>query len=162
VGHVWLIGLNSAKPNFWMWDATGKVAESQLGRFRELMAGLDAGPRIIVSHYPILTQKLRPEPRWHRLRNWRRVREAAAECGVSLWLHGHRHTWYMLPAGEHLPFVSICAGSATQTRKWGYNEYSIEGWKLSGLRRVFDPKTRAFGDTDRFELDLPGQPSTQV
>ena len=49
VGHVWLIGLNSAKPNFWMWDATGKVGESQLARLRELTASLDPGPRIVVS-----------------------------------------------------------------------------------------------------------------
>src|SRR5438445_7095785 len=29
--------------------------------------------------------------RWHRLRDWKHVRDAAAECGVSLWLHGHKH-----------------------------------------------------------------------
>lgn len=155
VGHVWLIGLNSAKPNFWMWDATGKVAEAQLARLRELTATLDPGPRIVVSHYPILTQKRKPEPRFHRLRNWRRVRDVAAECGVSLWLHGHRHTWYVLPAGENLPFASICAGSATQTRRWGYHEYTIDGWKLLGLRRVFDHKSKAFIDADKFELELP-------
>jgi 3',5'-cyclic AMP phosphodiesterase CpdA len=155
VGHVWLIGLNSAKPNFWMWDATGKVRESQLARLRELTASLDPGPRIIVSHYPILTQKRLPEPRWHRLRNWRRVREVAAECGVSLWLHGHRHLWYVLAAGEHLPFASICAGSATQTRRWGYHEYAIEGWKLTGLRRVYDPHVEGFKDDAAFTLELP-------
>lgn len=155
VGHVWLIGLNSAKPNFWMWDATGKVGESQLARLRELTASLDPGPRIVVSHYPILTQKRRPEPRWHRLRNWRRVRDIAAACGVSLWLHGHRHVWYVLPAGENLPFASICAGSATQTRRWGYHEYSIDGWKLSGIRRVYDANSDSFQDADTFELELP-------
>jgi hypothetical protein len=155
VGHVWLIGLNSAKPNFWMWDATGKVVEPQLARLRELTASLDPGPRIIISHYPILTQKRRPEPRWHRLRNWRRVRDVAAECGVCLWLHGHRHVWYVLPSGEHLPFASICAGSATQTRRWGYHEYMIDGWKLSGIRRVYDAKSNSFKDSDTFELELP-------
>lgn len=155
VGHVWLIGLNSAKPNFWMWDATGKIVEPQLARLRELTAALDPGPRIVVSHYPILMQKRKPEPRWHRLRNWRRVRDVAAECGVSLWLHGHRHVWYALPAGENLPFASICAGSATQTRRWGYQEYSIDGWKLSGLRRVYDPPNDVFVDADTFELELP-------
>jgi hypothetical protein len=155
VGHVWLIALNSAKPNFWMWDATGKVVEPQLARLRELTSSLDPGPRIIVSHYPILTQKRKPEPRWHRLRNWRRVRDVAAECGASLWLHGHRHVWYVLPAGEHLPFASICSGSATQTRRWGYHEYTIDGWKLTGLRRVFNPQSEGFSDADTFEVELP-------
>ena len=155
VGHVWLIAINSAKSNFWMWDATGKVGEKQLARFRDLAASLDDGPRIVVSHYPILTKKRLPEPRFHRLRDWDRVRDVAAECGVSLWLHGHRHSWYVLPAGENLPFAAICAGSSTQTKKWGYHEYAIDGWKLTGLRRVFDPEAGAFLDTDTFELELP-------
>ena len=123
VGHVWLIGLNSAKPNFWMWDATGKVVEPQLARFRELTATLDAGPRIVVSHYPILMQKRLPEPRWHRLRNWRRVRDVAAECGVSLWLHGHRHVWYASwPLAKTCPLrQSLLRGARPlQTRRWGY------------------------------------------
>ena len=85
--------------------------------------------------------KRTPEPRFHRLRDWDRVRDAAAECGVSLWLHGHRHSWYVLPAGENLPFATICAGSSTQTKRWGYHEYTIDGWKLTGLRRVFDPES---------------------
>ena len=161
VGHVWLIGLNSAKSNFWMWDATGKVGEKQLGRFRELCAGLGEGPRIVVSHYPILTKKRIPEPRFHRLRDWERVRETAAECGISLWLHGHRHGWYVLPAGENLPFATICAGSSTQTKKWGYHEYTIEDRKLTGLRRIFNPETSAFQDHESFELELPAPPQSR-
>jgi len=158
VGHVWLIAVNSAKSNFWMWDASGKVGDKQLARLRELTASLDAGPRIVVSHYPILTRKRMPEPRFHRLRDWDRVRDKAAECGISLWLHGHRHGWYVLEPGENLPFAAICAGSSTQTKKWGYHEYTIDGWKLAGLRRVFDPEAGEFRDTDRFDLDLPGKP----
>jgi 3',5'-cyclic AMP phosphodiesterase CpdA len=162
VGHVWLIGMNSARPNFWMWDATGKVVEPQLARLRELTARLEPGPRIVVSHYPILTQRRRPEPRWHRLRNWRRVRDVAAECGVCLWLHGHRHLWYVLPVGEHLPFASICAGSASQTRRWGYHEYTIDGYHLEGLRRQYNPEVRAFEDAARFELELPERRAVEV
>lgn len=153
-GHVWLVGVNSAKANFWMWDASGKVGEKQLERLRELTVTLDAGPRIVVSHYPILTRKRLPEPRYHRLRDWQRVRDVAAECGVNLWLHGHRHGWYVLPAGENLPFAAICAGSGTQTKRWGYHEYTIDDWKLTGLRRVYDPATGAFADADTFELEL--------
>ena len=161
VGHLWLIALNSAKSNFWMWDATGKVGEKQLARLRELCAGLDDGPRIVVSHYPILTKKRIPEPRFHRLRDWDRVRDVAAECGVSLWLHGHRHGWYVLPGGEELPFASICAGSSTQTKKWGYNEYTIEGRRLTGLRRTFDADCAGFRDAETFELELPSAANPQ-
>jgi 3',5'-cyclic AMP phosphodiesterase CpdA len=154
VGHVWLIGLNSARPNFWMWDATGKIGTAQLDRLRDLAASLDAGPRIVVSHYPILMQKRQPEPRWHRLMDWDRVRDVAAECGISLWLHGHRHGWYVLEAGENQPFASICVGSSTQTRHWGYHEYTIDGWKLAGLRRVYDPQSGVFQDAESFAIDL--------
>ena len=156
VGHVWLIALNSARANFWPWDATGKVGAKQLARLRELTATLDPGPRIVVSHYPILTQKRVPEPRWHRLRDWQRVRDGAAECGVGLWLHGHRHAWYVLSAGENLPFAEVCAGSSTQTKRWGYHEYTIDGRKLAGLRRVYDATASSFQDADTFELELPG------
>jgi 3',5'-cyclic AMP phosphodiesterase CpdA len=159
VGHVWLVAVNSARSNFWMWDATGKVGEKQLARLRDLCARLDEGPRVVVSHYPILTRKRIPEPRFHRLKDWDRVRDTAAECGVSLWLHGHRHGWYVLPPGEGLPFAAICAGSSTQTKKWGYHEYTIDGWKLTGLRRVFEPDAAEFRDTHAFELDLPGAPA---
>ena len=75
---------------------------------------------------------------------------------MSLWLHGHKHAWYVLPAGEHLPFPTICVGSSTQSQRWGYHEYEIEGRKLRGLRRVYDPAAGAFVDADTFELELVG------
>jgi len=156
IGHVWLIAVNSARANFWPTDASGKVGEPQLARLRELTASLDPGPRIVVSHYPILMPSRKPEPRFHRLRDWKRVRDVAAECGVSLWLHGHKHAWYVLPVGEHLPFATICVGSGTQTKRWGYHEYTIDGWKLSAQRRVYDFSASEFTDADTFELELPG------
>jgi 3',5'-cyclic AMP phosphodiesterase CpdA len=155
VGHVWLVAVNSARANILPWDASGKVRDAQLGRLRELCATLDHGPRIVVSHYPILMPSRKPEPRFHRLRDWKRVRDVAAECGVGLWLHGHKHAWYVLPAGENLPFAAICAGSSTQTKRWGYHEYAIDGRKLAGLRRVYNAEAGAFRDADQFELELP-------
>ena len=135
--------------------AVGSVVDPSLARLHELCATLDPGPRIVVSHYPILTPARKPEPRFHRLRDWKRVRDVAAECGVCLWLHGHKHVWYVLPAGENLPFAAVCAGSSTQTKRWGYHEYAIDGRKLAGLRRVYDSEAGAFADAERFELELP-------
>jgi 3',5'-cyclic AMP phosphodiesterase CpdA len=154
VGHVWLIALNSATPTFLSWDASGRVGAAQLARFRELCATLDDGPRIVVSHYPIMMGGHRPEPFWHRLRDWARVRDAAAECGVGLWLHGHRHRWYVLPPAANLPFATICTGSSTQTGRWGYHDYTIDGTHLTGVRRVYERTEGAFVDADRFELEL--------
>lgn len=154
VGHVWLICLNSARPNRLPWDATGHVGPAQLDRLRALCARLDDGPRVVVSHYPLLTHARRPAPRWHALTDWRQARDAAAECGVSLWLHGHRHAWYVLPAGDGLPFHSVCVGSSSQLDLWGYHEYTIDDATLHGLRRVYDPAARRFVDGETFELEL--------
>ena len=64
VGHVWLIGLNSAVPNFWLWDASGpRRPGADSSGSSELCATLDGGPRIVVSHYPLLMQGHKPEPR---------------------------------------------------------------------------------------------------
>lgn len=153
-GHVWLIGLNSAKPNLLSWDARGKVGAAQLDRFRKLCDSLSPGPRVVVSHYPLLTPDRQPEPRWHRLTDFAAVRDAAAECGVCLWLHGHRHGWYVLPVGPGQPFHSVGVGSSAQTSLWGYHEYTIDGWKLSAQRRVYDPDAGRFADRETFELIL--------
>jgi 3',5'-cyclic AMP phosphodiesterase CpdA len=155
VGHVWLIALNSAKPNFLLWDASGRVGASQLQRFRELCKSLDSGPKIVVSHYPLLMENHRPEPRWHRLMDWAAVRDVAAECRVSLWLHGHRHHWYFLPAAVNLPFPTICTGSSTQSDRWGYHDYTLTDWQLRAVRRVYDQASQSFIDAEQFELELP-------
>ncbi len=81
---------------------------------------------------------------------------------MSLWLHGHRHRWYVLPPATNLPCATICTGSSTQTGRWGYHDYTIDGWHLTGTRRVYDPATEAFVDADRFELQLPGAPGASV
>ena len=154
VGHVWLIALNSARANVFPWDATGKVGHAQLQRFRQLLAKLDDGPRIVVSHYPLLTRARKPEARWHRLVDWKRVRDAMAECGIHLWLHGHKHAWYVLPAGAGQSFPSIDVGSSAQEHLWAYHEYAIDGWKLNGLRRSYHPEAGRFQDRESFELDL--------
>lgn len=154
-GHVWLIAMNSSRATLMPWDASGKVGEAQLERLRKLTAKLDAGPRILVTHYPILTKTLKPEPFSRRLRDWKRVREVLVECGISLYLHGHRHHWYVLPKSEAMPFPSICAGSSTQTNRWGYHQYEIEDWQLKGTRRVFDPTLQAFQDVQTFDIELP-------
>src|SRR5262249_56045617 len=130
-------------------EGGGGVGGGEWEGRRGLVVKLDPGPGGVVSHYPLLTRHRKPEARWHRLKDWKRVRDAAAECGASLWLHGHKHAWYVLPAGEGQPFPSVCVGSSTQADRWGYHEYAIDGWTLAGLRRGYDPAAGAFVESER-------------
>jgi 3',5'-cyclic AMP phosphodiesterase CpdA len=154
VGPYWLVALNSARPNWLAWDARGGVGPEQRQRLEALFRKLPPGPRILVTHYPIFLPTGKPEARWRRLRDWRDTLEVARVGGVCLWLHGHRHANYWLPANDVLPFPTVCAGSATQQNRWGYNVYELRGEQLTIRRRVFDPAARRFGEEAAFELTL--------
>jgi 3',5'-cyclic AMP phosphodiesterase CpdA len=153
IGHVWLVGVNSCTGNVWPWDAGGSIGEPQLDRLRRLLSSLDAGPRVLVTHYPVGLADGRPERRTHGLRDLPRAVEVAQAGGVGLWLHGHRHHPYHLVSPQ-TPFPVVCAGSATQSGLWGYTEYRIDGEQCQVLRRVWDPDRRAFRDGEPVELRL--------
>jgi 3',5'-cyclic AMP phosphodiesterase CpdA len=153
-GPAWLIGVNSCTANRMTWDATGRIGEAQLDRLRTLCATLSPGPRILVTHYPLRNAKGKVEVRTHRLRDHAEALAAAAECGISLWLHGHLHRPFFLPAGGDRPFPIVCGGSASQTRRWGYHDYTIEENQLRAVRRVYDVKAGEFRDALAFDLEL--------
>ena len=50
------------------------------------------------------------------------------------------------------PFPVICAGSATHRGIWSYVEYTLEGDRLQGVVRAFDPVTHSFHDRESFEV----------
>lgn len=154
VGHVWLIGVNSAKPNFWFWDASGRVGVQQLDRLRELLNRLTPGPRILVTHYPVCLEDEKPEKHAHKLHDLDATLTVARAGGICLWLHGHRHGFYHVPNLPHAPFPIICAGSTTQTGLWSYGEYKIDDHDLHVTRRVFDPAADSFVNDKVFTLDL--------
>jgi 3',5'-cyclic AMP phosphodiesterase CpdA len=154
VGSAWLIAVNSATGNRWAWDARGWVGPEQLGRLERLFARLDGGPRILVTHYPVWVASGKREPRIRALRDLDALVTAAARGGVSLWLHGHRHHPYFHPPTDMAPFPVICAGSATQTRRWSYSDYTLTGNHLRVVRRGYDAEIGHFQDCDAFELEL--------
>ena len=131
-----------------------RIDRSQLERLRTLLARLSPGPRILVTHYPLARSKGQPERRLHGLRDWREAMRVADEGGVSLWLHGHLHRPFALETAQAAPFPIICAGSATQTHIWAYNEYAVAGEKLKVVRRAFSPPDGTFQDRDVFEVDI--------
>jgi 3',5'-cyclic AMP phosphodiesterase CpdA len=156
IGSVWLIALHAARPHVGFWDASGRVGAAQWQDLQELCQKLDPGPRIAICHYPLLTEQRRPEG-WHRrLRDAADARRWIASCGISLWLHGHRHRWYYLHADADLPCPTIGAGSATQRGQAGYLEYRLDDSGLHALRRAYDPDTGTFRDAEQFHLALHG------
>lgn len=154
VGHVWLVAVNSATANRWAWDARGAVGPAQLDRLRELLARIDGGPRILVTHYPVARASGRREMRARKLRDLDALLGAASSGGVGLWLHGHRHDWYYHPNEALASFPVVCAGSATQTGAWSYGEYTVTGSRFVARQRVFDA-SGTFRDGGSFELELP-------
>jgi 3',5'-cyclic AMP phosphodiesterase CpdA len=156
VGGLWLVAVNSATPNRWAWDARGAVGAAQLERLGRLLAKLDGGRRVLVTHYPVALASGRPETRTRLLRDLGGLVEVAARGGVCLWLHGHRHDAYHHPISDAAPFPVICAGSATQAGRWSYGEYTVHGDHLRGTRRVYDPERGGFREGHSFELELPG------
>jgi 3',5'-cyclic AMP phosphodiesterase CpdA len=154
VGHVWLVGVNSAAGNRWFWDATGRVGHEQLARLATLLERLSPGPRILVTHYPVCRDSGARERRWHRLRDLSDLMAVAVRGGVCLWLHGHRHGAYCHGDCDLVPFPVVCVGSATQSGLWTYGEYTIQGEHFHGLRRVYCPEENAFRDGETFDFDL--------
>jgi 3',5'-cyclic AMP phosphodiesterase CpdA len=166
VGHVWLVAVNSATVNRWALDARGAVGRDQLDRLEVLLGRLGggggdsppipttAGPRVLVTHYPIAIPSGKPEHHFRVLRDVDDLVAVAVRGGIGLWLHGHRHDAYHLLPGEAAPFPVICAGSATQTHRWSYDEHTITGRHLLARRRVFDAARGAFRDGATFELEL--------
>ncbi len=163
VGHLWLVAVNSSRPNLRPWDARGGVSADQLDRLAQLLKRLDDGPRVLVTHYPVCLADGRPEGRWHGLRDVEALVRVAADGGVGVWLHGHRHLPYFHPKPALAPFPVICAGSATQHTFGSYGEYAIAGTTLAARRRVYDVPTEAFRDGETFQVELAaGERGTRI
>jgi 3',5'-cyclic AMP phosphodiesterase CpdA len=153
-GDCWLIGLNSSSGNRWPWDASGRAGPAQVERLRRLLAHLDEGPRILITHYPICLANGRKENPWRSLRDLKSLMRVAIDGGVNLWLHGHRHKGYFLPSSKHAPFPVICAGSSTQTGIWSYCEYELDSYTCRATRRVFNKRSGRFENVQTFEVPL--------
>jgi len=156
VGPIWLVAVNSSTANRLYWDARGHVGSVQLERLEKLLATLEKGPRILVTHYPVWLAEGRAEHAFHGLRDLEDLVSVAQRGGVVLWLHGHRHEHYHHPHSERTPFPVICAGSATQHGRWSYSDYTLSGPHLRAVQRVFVESQGVFRDEHVFELELPG------
>ena len=154
IGHVWIIVLNTSHPRGWSAGASATAGEEQLARLTALCQRLDPGPRILATHYPLRDASGDVERRSHRLLDHEECLKAATACGIGLWLHGHIHKPFVLPASEDVPFPLICVGSATQTKRWSHNIYEIDGYELRMTRRTWNPQRMDFDVSHVQELTL--------
>ncbi len=155
VGAAWLVAVNSSTANRSPIDARGRVGVQQLARLDALLQKLEGGPRILVTHYPLIGIHGAHDRHGRELRDRDELLAVARRGGIGLWLHGHCHCPYRHPASAELPFPVVCAGSATQKGLWSYGEYTLAGRRLQAVRRVYDPAADAFADAEHFELELP-------
>jgi 3',5'-cyclic AMP phosphodiesterase CpdA len=156
VGHLWLVGVNSCRGHRRPTDASGLAGRPQLDRLERLLGQLDAGPRVLVTHYPVVRPDGLPEKEHHGLRDVADLVAVARRGGVGLWLHGHQHRPYRLDDPQVAPFPVICVGSTTDSRSHGYNRYTVAGSRLTADRRVYDPVSGVFRAGESFTLDLAG------
>jgi predicted MPP superfamily phosphohydrolase len=154
VGGLWLVAVNSARANFWAWDASGCVGQEQLGRLERLLGRLQGGPRILVTHYPVRIGSGEREPAFRGLRDLDELVTVCRGGGIGLWLHGHRHGAFHHAASEAAGFPVICAGSATQTGRWSYGEYTVRGRELEAVVRGFDERVGAFRDVEGWKVEV--------
>jgi 3',5'-cyclic AMP phosphodiesterase CpdA len=154
VGPLWLVAVNSSKPNWFPSDASGQTGADQLDRLGRLLQRLAPGPRILVTHYPICVASGQPEKPSHALRDLDNLIAVATRGGIGLWLHGHRHHPYFLREPAHAPFPVVCAGSATQMGAWSYVQFTIEGRGITAVRRAYDPERHAFQTAETYVLEL--------
>jgi 3',5'-cyclic AMP phosphodiesterase CpdA len=154
-GPVRLIAVNSSTANRFPWDASGAVGRDQLDRLEALLNRLPAGPRILITHYPVLLASGNREWRSRELRDLDDLLAIARRGNISLWLHGHRHSPFFHAASEDVPFPVVCAGSATQRGLWSYGEYTLTSSRLQAMRRVYDKARECFVEGDSFEVELP-------
>src|SRR5262249_61741518 len=121
-----------------------------------VLARRGGGRRVRVPPSPVCLPAGRPEKRTRALRALDGLLEVARRGGIGLWLHGHRHDAYYHAPSKRAPFPVVCAGSATQSGRWSYGEYTLTGRLLAARQRVYDPGAGAFRDGEAFEAELTG------
>jgi 3',5'-cyclic AMP phosphodiesterase CpdA len=141
-GPVALIGLSTAiaTPPFM---ATGRLGEPQIARMVEMLEALRTMFRVVMIHHPPIDAA-----HHKRLIDAAKFRQAIAEVGAELIIHGHDHVQALAwLAGNDsqvpvlgVPSASVCAGAK---HAGAYNLYRIDGrpggWHCEVVTRGLRP-----------------------
>lgn len=156
IGPLYIVGVNSCQWNRWSWDSTGKVGVDQLLRLERLLGSEAARERIkiLVTHYPLALADGKPEHRHRRLRDLSDLLAVAQQFGVQLWLHGHRHNAYVVPAQPDRTVAALCVGSGTMHDHWSYGEYLFNNEELTVKQYTYQPETSRFALSQEQQIML--------
>lgn len=121
-----LIGLDATNPVDWL-SAAGSVTEDQYQKLETILSDPAIQQRriIVLCHYPIVYPEGFQEAESHKLADRERLRQLLQNYGVSLYLHGHTHRQWILPAHASHPLI-VNAGSATKKHGGGHVFFEIE------------------------------------
>lgn len=141
VGEVAIISCSSAIPTA-PWLAAGRMDAAQAARLKRCLQLLGEGGyfRVVMIHHPPNQELFKP-----RLGLWgaKLFRDAVAEAGAELVLHGHTHrsSIYAIPGPKgDVPVVGVAAAGAAQADTGGhdparYNLFNIQrlgtGWQCT-------------------------------
>lgn len=141
-----LLCLKDVHPNA-LHDSSGKVGELQL----ELTERLLRDPRIVrrtkvlAIHCGVHRAGGGLDHRFHRLRDGGRLLSIAAAGGVSLIVHGHTHSRFVLPRRDPSGVAFANPGSLTSSHHARtYHLYKLENGAIEVEARRYDPGAQAF------------------
>jgi 3',5'-cyclic AMP phosphodiesterase CpdA len=127
-GPLVLIGLSTAVPTP-PFMATGRLGARQIARMTALLEGAAAQFRVVLIHHPPVV----PKSHFKRLVDAAAFRQAIAEAGAELVIHGHDHVRSLDfidgPRGR-VPVIGVPSASAAfgaDHDAAGYNLYRIDG-----------------------------------
>jgi hypothetical protein len=137
------------------------VGIDQLLRLERLLASDEAKHciKIIVTHYPLALADGKPERRQRRLRDLHDLLTVAQQFRVQLWLHGHRHESYVVPATPDRSIAAVCVGSGTMHDHWSFGEYTFDQKVMTLRQYTYQPALSRFILSQESKMDLWLPPS---
>lgn len=146
LGEVAIISCSSAVPTL-PWMATGSFGRDQQARLARCLRLLgNAGFfRIVLIHHPPNQESRHP-----RLGLWgaRNFRQAVAEAGAELVLHGHTHksTIYSIPGpGDDVPVIGVAAAGTAHDDTGGHDPARYNLFRIERVGNSWQCTMREYG-----------------